>query len=237
MTSMMVSILALQLLPPVAVAHLEGPIASAVTREAVRIAQQPPSTIHDDWSRVVAVAPGTYIALTRTADSAPIHRLLVGADEWGIVVLDLTNPALPKRVAGTLASLAAARPRTLVGVLDSNDVFEADEVQLGPGGLFLRGRAPHKLAERAAILMRVPRQEVGEVVTSVIHSSAAATSLAAAGGALLGWVAAVNIAQHCECSGGPWFALIGIPLAVTSGVYASSRETVTTVVYRAVELP
>jgi hypothetical protein len=68
MTSMMVSILALQLLPPAAVAHLEGPIASAVTREAVRIAQQPPSTIHDDWSRVVAVAPGTYIALTRTTD-------------------------------------------------------------------------------------------------------------------------------------------------------------------------
>jgi hypothetical protein len=237
MTSMMVSILALQLLPPVTVAHLDGPIASAVTREAVRIAEQPPSTTPDDWSRVGAVPPGTHIALTRTTDSAPLRRLLVGADDRGIVVLDLNNPALPKRVARTLASLASARPGTLVGVLDFNDVFDVDDIHLEPRGLFLRGTTPHKLADRAAILTRVPREEVAEVVTSSIHGSAAVTSLAAAGGALFGWYAAIGIAWSCECSGKPFVAMIGIPIAVTSGVYASSRKTVSTVVYRATDLP
>jgi hypothetical protein len=235
MTSMMVSILALQLLPPVTAAHLDGPIASAVTREAVRIAQEPQFTTHDDWTRVTAVPPGTHIALTRT-DSAPLHRLLVTADDRGLVVLDLNNPALPNRVARTLASLASAQPRTLVGVLDFNDVYDVDDIHLEPRGLFLRGKAPRKLADRAAILSRVPREEVAEVVTSLTHGNAVATSLAAAGGALVGWYSAIGIASSCDCSGVPFFAMIGIPIVVTSGVYASSRKTVSTVVYRATDL-
>jgi hypothetical protein len=92
--------------------------------------------------------PGPPISLTRTTDSVPVRRLLVVGDDRGIVALDLTNPALPKKVVRTLASSAVDHPGALVGVLESNDAFEVDDVHLGPDGLYLRGKAPGKLAER-----------------------------------------------------------------------------------------
>ena len=237
MTSMMVSIFALQLLRPVTAAHLDGPIASAAAREAVRIARQPPSRTGGDWSRVVAVPAGTRILVTRTTDSASVGRLLVVADDRGIVLLDLTNPALPKRVARTLASAAVEHRWALVNVLDANDIFDIGDVHLGPDGLSLRGNAPRTLAARDAILTRVPREQVVEVVTSSTHGSAGAAAVAAGGGALIGWFAALLLATACDCSDKPVFAIIGTPVAMASGVYGATRATVTTVVYRAAHRP
>jgi hypothetical protein len=85
-----------------------GPIARAVTREAIRLAaasaeagtseleavQQAGKPVQADWSRVRKLAPGTEVIVI-VQGSRPGTRYVVLADESELTVINLTAPELP----------------------------------------------------------------------------------------------------------------------------------------------
>jgi hypothetical protein len=114
MTSMMVSILALQLLPPIAAAHLEGPIASAVTREAVRIAHAEDSHCFLGGGRCARAMPA-YAAPTddlrdlERFEGQLIYVQLVSAEEILARLVTADDAVLVVTVGGTRRDIASSR--------------------------------------------------------------------------------------------------------------------------------
>lgn len=72
-----------------------GPIARSIAREAsLFAADQQNQSGGTEWSQVRNLAPGTEVLVT-VKNSQPDKRSVVGADELGLTVLNLTGPTLP----------------------------------------------------------------------------------------------------------------------------------------------
>jgi hypothetical protein len=67
------------------------------------------------WSRVGEIVPGAAVTVT-TRNGQPGRRYFVTADRSRLVVLNLTNPALPPASTRVLRDMAAQHPENLAGV-------------------------------------------------------------------------------------------------------------------------
>jgi hypothetical protein len=91
-----------------------GPLARSMTREAARLsAVQEIARPSSDWSRVRRLGVVTPILLTVNG-SQPALRYFMGADDDGLVVLNLFAPTVPPAVRPALFRVASRHPEAFV---------------------------------------------------------------------------------------------------------------------------
>jgi hypothetical protein len=193
-----------------------------VTREAVRLAAEglTPSAADtvqhrdgpaDAWLRVRALEPGTEITLT-VSGSPPHKRSVLRANESGLTVLNVTDPAIPPAVAGVLIDTAQEHP-DYFGKAQQGATFRLNRhVRLAPDGVFLDDR---RVVELGQLVEQVERDNVAE-----ISQGARATKRGVKWGSLIGTGAGLTIGlliqipycrQHsCDSQGGLITPLITI---------------------------
>ncbi len=229
-------------------APMAGPLARAMTREAVRLAAEDltPSAVdgvrqggksgQSDWSRVRGLE-GEEIILT-VYGSPPAKRYVVRAtvDEFGLTVLNLTDPAIPAAVTDVLAG-AAWWHADYFGKAQQGGTFRLSRhVQLAQGGVLLDGQ---RVAELGQIVERVARNGVTEI--SLVDR---AIKRGIGWGALIGGVTGLAIVMgqcgthwnqetsSCRNLTGLWlFIGPGMGIGIGSGFGATFK--ISTVVYRA----
>jgi hypothetical protein len=172
-------------------------IASAVEREAARLAGTgPSSTIASaaqrkaraglsDWSRVLSLEPGREIILTSANSPVRRHRLL-NADEAGLTILNVADPAIPSLVGGVLVSTARDHPEYFSNAQSGRQFVPGKGVRLGPDGVFHGNR---RLFDIAHVIESVPRDDVVEVSVLAKHIGEHARR-----GVLIGAIAGATVA-------------------------------------------
>jgi hypothetical protein len=225
-----------------------GPIARAVTREAVRLAAEDftPSAVDavqyrgnpaDAWLRVRALEPGTEIILT-VHGSPPNKRYVVRVDESGLTVLNVTDPAIPPAAAGVLIDSAGDHPDYFGKAQQGGTVRLNKHVRLAPDGVFLDDRS---VVELGQVVEQVARDGVAE-----ISEGARATRRGAKWGSLIGTGAGLTIGlllqipycrQHsCDSQGGlvtPLFTMFGAGIGTGLGALIGAGYQTRDVIYRA----
>ena len=244
MKSSLVSIVIVSVLAPApsSAAGLDGPLMRAAVREAGRLSAEavtaPPL---NDWSRVVGLAPAADVDVTLSPDPQPLHRIFVWADDAGIVLLNVTDPTLPKRMVRALKSLAEDQPQALAAVLDRGSSIEAGPVRVNPGGVFEVGRPPRKVADVAIVLMRIPRRDIAAIDINRQRGPKVGAAVGATLGVAAGFLIALETGvTDCRCSGkGPLIMLtvFGVPIGGGILAYQSGLHTETTAVYRTAAIP
>jgi hypothetical protein len=194
-------------------------------------AAQPPSTIdgRSNWQHVVRLKPGTEIVL-EVHGLTPVSRHFLSADDSELVVLDLTDPALPKEVRRTLRELAVKHPR----FLDPGGRVRTrhGRVHVTAEGVFVRDQ---KVAQLEDVFDRIARRDVVMVATPrKRHGSARGALVGAAAGFVGGWFFA-RLPLRFAYSGNPlWLvAMIGLPIAGAVLGYEAETRTTQTIIYRA----
>jgi hypothetical protein len=134
-----------------------------------------------DWSRVSALAPAAPILLTKTGEPA-VSRYFIFADASEILVLNLTDPALPAAATRALRELVAQRPEDYRRMRSSGS-FESNGVRIGREGLIVGGR---RIADLTQVVESVARDQVREVRGPVVARGSLAGRLL---GAWLGFSA------------------------------------------------
>jgi len=229
-------------------APMAGPLARAMTREAVRLAAEDltPSAVDgvrqggksrcSDWSRVRGLE-GEEIILT-VYGSLPGKRYVVRAtvDEFGLTVLNLTDPAIPAAATNVLAD-AAWWHADYFGKAQKGGSFRLNKhVRLAAGGVFVDDR---KVVELEQVVEPVARNSVAEI--SLVHT---AIKRGIGWGALIGGVTGLAIVMgqcgthwnqetsSCGNLTGLWLFLgPGMGIGIGSGIGATFK--ISTVVYRA----
>lgn len=218
-----------------------GPLARAITREAVRLATDPslpelPQTgqqADSDWSRVRTLKPGTEIVVT-VLGAQPGTRYVVLTDESDLTTLNLAAPGLPAEARRELLDAGSHHP----------DYFSVDRthfvgknVRVGPDGVFVADR---KVADLGQVVERIRRSDVREIRgPERTRGSVVGAIGGAAGGFLLGGFFAVNLAfKDCGGSCSDEKALIGLSLVglpIIGGVlgYRAFGRKTADVIYRA----
>jgi len=210
-----------------------GPIARAITREAIRYAAQPMTPADRAWLRVRRLEPGTEVIVT-VKGSRPSKRYFVTAVESDLTVLNLADPLLPRAATRVLRDMAAHHPEYLAAPQD-RQVFLDNDVSVGPEGVAVSRR---KVSDLGQVVEKIARPDVAEM-----------TGIAKTGsgrGAVLGVTAGLAIAglvvKANEHGGGDRpgalladiFLGIGLPIAGgIVGYHASGHETAGEVIYRA----
>ena len=229
-------------------ALMAGPLALAMTREALRLAAEDltPSAVdgvrqggksgRSDWSRVRRLG-GEEIILT-VHGSPPGKRYVVRdtVDEFGLTVLNLTDPAIPAAVTNVLADAAWWHADYFAKAQQGGSYRLNKHVRLAAGGVFEDDR---RMVELEQVVERVARNSVAEI--SLVHR---ATKRGMAWGALIGGAAGVAIVMgqcgthwnqetsSCGNLTGLWLVLgPGMGIGIGSGLGATSK--ISTVVYRA----
>jgi hypothetical protein len=169
--------------------------------------------------------PSSEIAVT-TARSRAATRLLITTDDSGIVVLNLSSPALPQASVRVLRAMAAQHPEAF-STLGTSGGLVQDEVRVGREGVFVTGR---KVAEFDEIVETIARDDVIEIDGGVVARGSVA------GATLGGWLGfAVGVVPGLGGieAGAAWPIVIG---SVVLGAYLGSRwssHTTDGIVYRA----
>jgi hypothetical protein len=218
--------------------ELAGPgvIARTVEREAARLAQTgPSSTIASTaqrqtglglsaWSRIFSLEPGTEILLYRAGSPLRKQRLL-DADEAGLTILNVDDPAIPSVVSGVLVSTARDHPEYFEAAQVGRQFALSKGVRLGPDGVFYANR---RLFDIAHVMESVPRDDVVEVSVLAKHIGEHARR-----GVLIGGVAGATIlgllATSCSPHGEPGYcnvAGMAVMGAVMGGVMGLEYGTI-----------
>jgi hypothetical protein len=162
----MIALLTVAAMPVAGQNHLSsnaGPIARSVAREsarlAARITQAEQPVVESSWARVRALRPGAQILLT-TVGSLPGERYLLSAEESGLTVLNLTDPAISEEAGVTLAAAARRHPAYFVMARAAVTQRLNDRVSVGPNGVFVDERRMVALDD---IVERVERDRVAEI--------------------------------------------------------------------------
>jgi hypothetical protein len=140
-----------------------GPLARAITREAVRLATTPQASqpSFDSWHNLTA---GAEVLLTiRTESSDAILRTYVSAEESRVTFLDLTDPELSPETAQVLRVMARSHPDYLSQARQRTSHYGA--MRVGPDGIFLGSQ---KVATLDRVVQEIERDQivaVREVVT------------------------------------------------------------------------
>lgn len=213
-------------------ASTDGPIASAATRAAVRVAADQQSETADlDWSRVRQLAPGAEVIVT-LKDTPPVERYFVAADGSDLTVLNLTDPALHGAAMRELRDLASNHPEYFT----QQGVFADQEILLGPDGAFLAHR---KVADLGQIVERIARTDVAEIGSPVKTRGSVGLAVAgAAAGLGLGYglrMSTIDCPFVRDCWGWRLWATAPLWLPVLGGFigYHQSHHEVGGVIYRA----
>ena len=206
-----------------------GPLARAVTREAVRLAADGASPAAEavqagkrsgtsDWSRVGTLARGTEIIVT-VKGSTPVRRYLIAADESGLTILNLAAVGLQFTAARVLRDMASHHPEDLQAAQTGKTV-DQESVRVAPDGVFLAGG---KVADLGQVVENIARTDVAEINTlptpfwSSVHRHA---KIGLGVGAVVGLVAGLSSRSY-ECGSGcvPAFGLVGGLMGAEIGAF------------------
>jgi hypothetical protein len=232
-------------------APVAGPLARAMTREAVRLAataREPTTSVTEDvqqggksgrsdWSRVRTLEPGTEIILA-VCGSPPGKRYVVSADESRLAVLNVTDPAIPHAVAGVLIDTTWDHPDDF-GKAQQGGTFRLNRhVRLAPDGVFLDDR---RVVELGQVVEQVERDGVAEV-----SELGRATRRGVKWGSLIGTGAGLTIGlliqipycrQHsCDSQGGlitPLITMLSAGIGTGLGALIGAGYRTQDVIYRA----
>jgi hypothetical protein len=231
-------------------ASMDGPLARAMTREAVRLAataREPTSVAEDvqqggksgrsDWSRVRALEPGIGIVLT-VCGFPPGKRHVVNADESRLTVLNVTDPAIPPAVASVLIDTTWNHP-DYFGKAQQGGTFRLNRhVRLAPDGVFMDDR---RVVELGQVVEQVERDGVAEV-----SELGRATRRGLKWGSLIGTGAGLTIGlliqipycrQHsCDSQGGlitPLITMLSAGIGTGLGALIGAGYRTRDVIYRA----
>ena len=145
-----------------------GPIARSLEREAARFANFEQGTSDDpEWSRVRRLAPGTDISVT-VRGSDPVERCLVAQDDSGLILLNLTGPALTSDVKELLRGVAARHPEYFPAVQRGAAFVLENRVRISADGVFVTDR---KVADFQQLVERADRLEVAEIKMARVKSN------------------------------------------------------------------
>jgi hypothetical protein len=206
----------------------DGPLASAMRREAVRLfaAEQPAAaalpnrgkSTASDWARVRAIAPRTEIILT-VRGSQPFTRYVVMADESQLTVLNVSDPTLPADARKVLLDIASLHP-AFFAIDGTPGSFVSDNVKVGPDGVFVADR---KVADIGQFVEKIAQRDVVRIKAGGLPSrSRRLGPWAAIPGFFLG--ASVGAAVDCAITGcGPGTPNIptGVGVGMIVGAVAS----------------
>jgi hypothetical protein len=217
-----------------------GPIARAITPEAVRLAMEPELSERQKtgeqaspgWSKVRRLEPGTeIIVIVGGAASRMRHAVL--SDDSGLTVLNLENPGLTPDARLELLAVASDHPERLSR---AGPNFAGRHVRVGPDGVFVADR---RIADPGQIVERIARDDVQQIVRPVRRrGSKWGALIGATAGGWLGFGTALTL--HMTPCGGScrdeaasaWAALIGFPIAGGFlGYHAFARRSAE-VIYR-----
>lgn len=178
----------------------------------------------DDWSRVRMLKPGAEITIA-VRGSDLIRRSVVQAEATHITVLNLTDLALPQKLARVLMNAASTHPETFTrrGALIDGDV------SVGPLGIFLRGQ---KVAEVRDVVETIARDDIAEI-TIWRKGRGLLGHLGLLGGYFVGGLAGGYVgAVLCRCDSG--FMAGMLPAGIVGGIagYRASVRESGEVIYR-----
>jgi hypothetical protein len=230
-----------------------GPLAGAVTREAVRIAaagwaissdgstvqQGNKPTAKSSWLRMRTIEPGAEIVLT-VKGAPPDRRYFVLIDESEVTLLNLTDPALPRAVRDVLRDAASDHPDYFPAARHGGTYRLEDDVRLGPDGVFLGSL---KIAELDQVVEQIAQNSVAEISVLTRHIKRA-VGWGAAIGAGAGLVTGLLISNRCVkshvCEKGAWIVVAPFYAAFGGGtgsgigaVLGAGRGRIQDVIYRA----
>ncbi len=193
-------------------------------------------TVHApaDWSRVVRLAPGMQIVITRRAGLPEPRRFLV-ADDTEINVLNDRHPKLPAAARRVLLEMAHERidyARLFRGEL----FFVHKNVRVAAEGVFAGNQ---KIAETSEVIERLVRQDVLAVaLPPKRHGSALGAIIGTGAGFVIGFPLAIGIGMENQCGSScsdeeALMALTAVGLPIAGGVlgYRAITRTTQTVIY------
>ena len=218
------------------IAATPGPIARAITREAVRLGtvQEVAKPGDSDWASVRRLAPGTEVIVTvRGSQSGKRH--VVSASDSVLTVLNLTDPSLPDAATRALLSMAANHSEHFAGVKTGGHFLFDKSVRMASDGVFV---ADQKVADLGQVVETIARTDVVEI------RSSGRTLSPVQKGALIGAIAGVATGltfasllcdgSHCYTSGYVWAAaLFGGSGAGIGALIGAARHKAQNVIYRA----
>jgi hypothetical protein len=111
-----------------------------------------------DWSRVRGLRNGTEILLT-VNDAPRARRYVLSVSDADLVVMKLTDPALPLAARSALTRVAQ-HPDKFGSTTGGQPAFRVDDLRVDADGVFLGGR---KVAEIQDVYERVARERVIEI--------------------------------------------------------------------------
>lgn len=220
-----------------------GPLARAITPEALgRLAGagalQSQNAGPLSWSRVLAIQPGQEILIT-VGSAQESTRYFVSAGASGLIVVNVTNPALAPAAARWLRDMAVRHSGDLVAVLAGRGVGDADaHIRLGINGFFVDGA---RVAALDQVLERIARDAVTEISGPMKkHGSVKGAIAGVVFGLVLDmWTALPIIVSDKPCGGGcggrELEALgigVSIPTALGWLAYRASTHQTSDLIYR-----
>jgi hypothetical protein len=223
---------------------ISGPIALVAEREATRLAaaaEPTPSdsntvlesarSVSDDrWSRVRTLAAGTEIIVT-VRGLEPGNRYLVTADDSELMVLNVSDPALPVSVRSALRHAAASHPGFLAAAQRGETFLLENDVRVARDGVFVADR---KVAALTQVAERIGQHDVAEIRIAKRDANAFGCAVAAYfGGGFVGGMsgALVGGAVSRDTGGALTGMMIGWPVGAAI-VYRTCRHKPEQVIYR-----
>ena len=210
-----------------------GAIASAITREAKRLAAAQPAGPQRHWSRVRQLRPGSEITISLNAGPG-LNGHFVIADASTLVMLTLAHPAMPERAKSLLLQVASMRAEDFT---PRRGAFIYKELRVGADGVFI---ADQRVADRDEIVRVIERSEIAQVsVPLEMRGSARGAIGGAAAGFGLGFVAMLSTID-CPYAGncGAWrarrWAPVWLPVALGTAGYHLLRKPSGGVIYRSI---
>jgi hypothetical protein len=183
------------------------------------------ASVESNWSRVGQLAPAAEVAVT-TRGSQPRRLHFIVADEFDLIVLNLTQPGLPPGSTRVLRDMASEHPEYFVAVQKSG-TFAQDNVRIGRDGLFVADR---RIADLEQVVESIARKDVSEIRGPVV---ARGSVLGAVLGGWLGFAVGAVPTLGGTPEGIAWLVLTGsVSVGAFLGHHWSSHET-DGIVYRA----
>jgi len=226
-------------------APLSAPPIEDLTRQAMRLAAaigdssttQPRDTSEQSqWARVRRVTPGTAVVVAVAtaggidATDQILRRIFLSADDSGLTLLNLTQPALPAAAARSLREIAAQHPGFLEGAARGG-VYVIGHVRLNGAGVFMADR---KVADLGDVVETRSRQDVVAIQTRE-RGRGAWGRLGPLGGYFVGAMFGGRLAglacqgtigrDRCDTGAFLTGALVGGLSGMGYGIHAARRET------------
>jgi hypothetical protein len=227
------------------IAATPGPMARAITREAVRLGtvQEVVKPGDADWASVRRLAPGTEVIVTVRGSRSGI-RHVVSASDSVLTVLNLADRSLPEAATRALLNIAANHSEYLAGAKTGGTFLFDKRVRVASDGVFV---ADQKVADLGQVIETVARTDVVEIKTSGRTLSPRSFSAQVQKGALLGAIAGVVTGlafisglcdgSHCDAAGYMWAAeWFGGPGAGIGALIGAASHRAQRVIYRDVDI-